>query len=344
MSATVEKSDRHYQYIPGFGELADFLSSDHDHTTAVYKRFDKLSSRNLLYYQSELLRLQRRQDDMDIQDRRDVESQTGYWREVRKVARDWEVLRGGLDDGETQQPSTETEPSRHLVQDERARERVAIAMEIRSTLKEYREALLQESALLALQPPTTQTMKAIANYFHRETQDGSQRTYPLLTGASSTLYPRDMDAHQIGGSDYIALRPSDDTEILTYILKTYCPRLFQVPSPQQVLPQHQQDTISHLPQSQINQYSMRRVRFVASFITTLTAAMLLIAPIYALYHTAPMSPALTLGLIVLFTVMFAGAVFVMSQARRAEIFGACAAYAAVLVVFVSGDFISGHNG
>ncbi|KAK8084507.1 hypothetical protein PG997_005778 [Apiospora hydei] len=72
--------------------------------------------------------------------------------------------------------------------------------------------------------------------------------------------------------------------------------------------------------------------------------MLLIAPIFALYHMASSYPALTLGLIVLFTFVFAGAILLMTQARRADIFVACAAYATVLVVFVSGDFVGGSQG
>lgn len=42
-----------------------------------------------------------------------------------------------------------------------------------------------------------------------------------------------------------------------------------------------------------------------------------------------------LGLIAMFTVLFAASVGVLTNARRVEIFAATAAYAAVLVVFVS---------
>ena len=44
-----------------------------------------------------------------------------------------------------------------------------------------------------------------------------------------------------------------------------------------------------------------------------------------------------LGLIAGYTVAFAMTIGLVTNARRAEIFGACAAYAAVLVVFVSGN-------
>jgi len=71
------------------------------------------------------------------------------------------------------------------------------------------------------------------------------------------------------------------------------------------------------------------------------AALLLFIPIYILYHVSNDSPSLTLGLIAFFTIAFAVAIVLTTNAKRAEVFGACAAYSAVLVVFVSGDFAGG---
>jgi hypothetical protein len=44
--------------LDGFPSLADFIASDHDRTSLVFKRFDKLAARNLLYLQSELAELE----------------------------------------------------------------------------------------------------------------------------------------------------------------------------------------------------------------------------------------------------------------------------------------------
>jgi hypothetical protein len=65
------------------------------------------------------------------------------------------------------------------------------------------------------------------------------------------------------------------------------------------------------------------------------AAILLFGAIFSLYYTA--SNEKKLGLIAGYTTGFALAVRFLTNARRAEIFGACAAYAAVLVVFISGN-------
>jgi hypothetical protein len=63
-------------------------------------------------------------------------------------------------------------------------------------------------------------------------------------------------------------------------------------------------------------------RFIAWFSTAL-AALLLIGAILVLYKVQ--SPDLRLGLIALFTALFAASVGLLTNARRAELFGATAA-------------------
>jgi hypothetical protein len=46
--------------LDGFPSLANFIASDHDRTSLVFRRFDKLAARNLLYLQSELAELEAR--------------------------------------------------------------------------------------------------------------------------------------------------------------------------------------------------------------------------------------------------------------------------------------------
>jgi len=79
-------------------------------------------------------------------------------------------------------------------------------------------------------------------------------------------------------------------------------------------------------------------------ISTFLSALLLFLPIYILYNVSASQPALALGLIAMFTTLFAITVALITNARKAEVFGSCAAYAAVLVVFVSGGFAGGGEG
>ncbi|KAF3768673.1 hypothetical protein M406DRAFT_249127 [Cryphonectria parasitica EP155] len=303
-------------YVSGFGSLASFIVTDDDHKSVVYKRFDKLSTRNILYYQSELSHLQAQQDGYDMQDSLDIENDNRpdarehrSW--IRRCAGSWEEFEKAAfhsapaDHGAV----TRTQP------DKMWRERMDLAMRIRATLKEYQEALIREST-------TTLTPSG----------GNAPSTYPMLSGASSSLYPLRMSTAHIRGSDYVSLTGRDEPDVLTRLLHMTLPRLFRT-KPPPVLPQY--NTIWY--------YSYERVKLVASLITTLTAIMLLFLPIYALYHTNSSHPQLSIGLIALFTVVFAVSLRAMTTASRVEIFGACAAYAAVLVVFISGDFAGGGN-
>jgi hypothetical protein len=79
----------------------------------------------------------------------------------------------------------------------------------------------------------------------------------------------------------------------------------------------------------------QHILWTVGAINTVAAAVLLIGAIVALHFTNRAGA--RLGLIAAFTALFALSVMVLTNAKRAEIFAATAAYAAVLVVFVSGD-------
>jgi hypothetical protein len=76
------------------------------------------------------------------------------------------------------------------------------------------------------------------------------------------------------------------------------------------------------------------VKTVAAISMTL-AAILLISAILSLHIVT--SSNTKLGLVATYTLLFALSVALLTNARRAEVFAATAAYAAVLIVFVSGD-------
>ena len=77
------------------------------------------------------------------------------------------------------------------------------------------------------------------------------------------------------------------------------------------------------------------MHIIVGIINVNVAAALLFGAIYNLYYVT--NPQKRLGLIAGYTIAFATCVGLMTNARRSEVFAACAAYAAVLVVFVSGN-------
>lgn len=112
----VEASVPAVHALDGFPSLAEFIASDPDHTSLVFKRFDKLAARNLLYLQSELAELQARQDEFDAQDRSFEHGD----RKTKECAMHWERFRKAAQTG-----------------DEKQKERMELVMEIRRKLKEY---------------------------------------------------------------------------------------------------------------------------------------------------------------------------------------------------------------
>lgn len=82
-------------------------------------------------------------------------------------------------------------------------------------------------------------------------------------------------------------------------------------------------------------FSESRLRLAVAIINLILAAVLLFGAIYNLYLVTNNDK--RLGLIAGYTVAFAACVGFATNAKRSEVFAACAAYAAVLVVFVSGN-------
>ena len=111
------------QPLNGFPRVAQKLNSDPDKTTTIFRRFDRLSARNLLLLEAELAELEARQDCLDEQDRKSLSD------EVRRCHGDWntfEELATGRDkNGDPTNPGQA--------------EKLALALKIREKLKEYRK-------------------------------------------------------------------------------------------------------------------------------------------------------------------------------------------------------------
>lgn len=116
MSRDVEKDGINITYLKGYPSLAAFVSSDEDRSSVIYKRFDRLSARSLLYQQSELAELQKEQDELDGEDFLDDDL------DVKKRARDVRSLHQAAAAG-----------------DVNAIRRLALAKEIREKLNGYSE-------------------------------------------------------------------------------------------------------------------------------------------------------------------------------------------------------------
>lgn len=75
-------------YLGGYPSLAAFIASDRDKSAAIFKRFDRLAARNLLYLQSELAELEVQLDKFDAEDRKCPEKfqSARNWQAFEKLA------------------------------------------------------------------------------------------------------------------------------------------------------------------------------------------------------------------------------------------------------------------
>jgi hypothetical protein len=100
--------------LDGFPSLSEFIASDHDRTSLVFRRFDRLAARNLLYLQSELAELEAKlvretpsrlmrmygADGVRMQDRFDAEDQSIEFgdADAQECAKSWEFFRDAAED------------------------------------------------------------------------------------------------------------------------------------------------------------------------------------------------------------------------------------------------------
>ncbi len=89
----------------------------------------------------------------------------------------------------------------------------------------------------------------------------------------------------------------------------------------------------------IHYYAPRRVDTLVNLIITAIIFILLVVPVVLLCEMAEAggsaSPIGSIGVLVVFTLLFGLATCALTSAKRQELFAASAAYCAVLVVFVS---------
>lgn len=177
------------------------------------------------------------------------------------------------------------------------------------------------SALLSAKHPSKQAFRAIYNTFHNVDKSSSPGgAFPTLEGKSAEIYDR--------RDELVALRASLEEDRLSKLFRTQLSIFFAKKLPAQG------DNILDI--------SEEKIRFVVGVINIILAAALLFGAIYILHYVQ--SQQKRLGLITAFTTAFALCIALLTTARRSEIFAACAAYAAVLVVFVSGDLSSNDGG
>ncbi|KAF2205377.1 hypothetical protein GQ43DRAFT_385983 [Delitschia confertaspora ATCC 74209] len=278
------------QVNDGYPALAAWIAHDPDGETLVFRRFSRLSARNLLHLQSQLILLEEKLDQLD---REVFEGQDA---DLRLAAMRWETLVNDAED--LNRPDL--------------KKRLELYTEIKVKIKEYHEALLLQAQIANLGRPSNRVYTIFRNWF-----DGVSRTddiryaRAILSGGARHLLNNK--------ADLLALRPQTDKDLLSQLLQNHWPL------PGKAYP-NSKDGTRHFPE--------KFVFWTVSIISVVLAAVLLVGAIVSLYFVK--SHQAQLGLVACYTVLFAASVGLLTTAKRAEVFASTAAYAAVLVVFISG--------
>lgn len=136
MVKDVEKDSMEVQYLTGYASLAEFISKDADHSAVLFRRFDRVGARNLLYLQSEIADLEERQEEFDKEDIK-LGRDPGSWQLTKECARDWRMLK-------------EEANGRAGSGNDHLRKRFELIKETRERMKEYREHALMDESLVRL--------------------------------------------------------------------------------------------------------------------------------------------------------------------------------------------------
>ncbi|KAI1482226.1 hypothetical protein F4774DRAFT_334422 [Daldinia eschscholtzii] len=189
-----------------------------------------------------------------------------------------------------------------------AQDRMALIRELRAKLKEYHEALVLQNQIAQMRHPEKRVLAAVRYFF--------ERPHPILGGKAKTFLNN--------AKDLIALKAPTETDVLSSFLRRHWASERELA----------RDGVSHF-----TRFSDVSIAVTVNLVTIVVAAVFLIGPIIGLNFAR--NPTAKLVMISFFMVAFAASIGLITTAKRSEIFAATAAYAAVLVVFVSnGDFLS----
>ncbi|OAL46763.1 hypothetical protein IQ07DRAFT_545756 [Pyrenochaeta sp. DS3sAY3a] len=288
----------------GYPALAAWVARDPDRETFVCRKFSQLAARNILHLQAELIALEHEIKQQDEEARRSTDFQT------RQASRRWETLLKGA-----------------ATADSLAWKRVESLKRLKTLLREYHEALVLQSQISEMGTPNDQPLSALREFVKGSFfKDENGKALPIISGRAQGF----LDDK----NDLISMAKPHEEDYLTRIL-------------QNCWISRKPKTVSSLNQISVDPFdrtaiyrNIHIVRTVAA-LDLLLAALLLVGSIVNLYFVQDHKA--KLGLIALYTILFALSVTLCTNARRAEVFASTAAFAAVLVVFVSGELGSGKK-
>lgn len=107
----------------GFPAVSRWIAADDDGEALVFRKFDRLAARNLLYLQARMLELEERINNMDS-------AVMGRDAAVEQALRNWEMLVAKSEDSKV-----------HIEAREKMKKQIDLHEELQKTIKEYRKLM-----------------------------------------------------------------------------------------------------------------------------------------------------------------------------------------------------------
>jgi hypothetical protein len=176
------------EFPPGYPRFAAYIAHDEDRSTTIYRRFQRLAARNLLYLESELAELEAEQDCLDLESRCNPSLQVALssWKHLNDLATEHntDIL---LPTNQDQATNILVDPIQEQVTDIKAAaiQRRDLALKIRETLRSYRES--RHSSLLNALPLTDIQHRRSPQT--RKRHPGSEQTQSKTTRRYTTYTP-----------------------------------------------------------------------------------------------------------------------------------------------------------
>ena len=336
-------------YHPAMEPTGFHLYSSHiarDPFLSVYRKFAVLSTRNILYLQSELADLEVQLQGLDAKGNgeevdNDIWAISRSWRKMRDAGVLFQESKTAVENIQQSHDPREMRDAglsfqesnttvKNIQESQDPRNSWSVVLKIRSVLKEYSrlpqlgqnsssthlmldEALQAQAWLQSLERPPKHVPEAM-------------RKIPELdVGLRTSISAIDVEYLDLKNSqDIISLTPEHNREAFSRFLIN---KLSWVLLPTEARQEQQQTGFTVL--------SDNRVRRTTRVVAVVLASILPVLSIVILYYVH--STNIRIGLIIVFSTLFSAVVALVSDARNVEVMAATAAYAAVLVVFVSGN-------
>ncbi|KAH7076705.1 hypothetical protein BKA63DRAFT_510564 [Paraphoma chrysanthemicola] len=307
---------------------------------AIYRSFDYLHARVILQIQDELRSMEDKLKQIDIEDSESGDSE----REKRVTSREADQAQALPEEAEPEHndggprtstngsPLTNSNGSVAVRKDKAAApisDRAALLEQIRKKLLHYDEILVKTRELSEFKRPNDRDYINFRTWFFNEK--------PLSSEAEEDFIFRK--------GDLITLRPRAEWgEMDGWIEAKMIPKLPKVF--RRYFDDMSKQSIENIDDF-TTYYSVPRIENLTTAIIVFVIVMLLAVPVFIMYGLSWLEgkgwPFLNIGLLVGFSLVFAASMGRFTQAKRAELFAASAAYSAVLIVFIGNSVGQGQN-